>query len=147
MIGEDLGASNWWRIEQADIDAFATLTRDEQYIHVDPERARSTPFGGTIAHGFLTLSLFTVMAQQCLPPISGSRFTLNYGADRLRFLRPIRSGESIRCRLHLSDCRERAAGQWLSTIALEVEVKEQAALALVATWMILTEIELPNKII
>ena len=87
-LGEEIGTSEWHRVDQEMIDRFADLCGDDQFIHVDPVRAADTPFGGTVAHGFLTLSLLSIMAREALPPLAGVRMAVNYGIDQLRFPRP-----------------------------------------------------------
>ncbi|MBU2168198.1 MAG: MaoC family dehydratase, partial [Alphaproteobacteria bacterium] len=86
LIGTEVGVSRWIEIDQARIDAFAKITEDEQFIHVDPEAAKATPFGGTIAHGFLTLSLASAMSYDAVAPLEGVVMGVNYGFDKLRFL-------------------------------------------------------------
>src|SRR5271156_1016573 len=95
-MGEVIGVSSWLTMDQARIDTFAAVTLDRQYIHVDPVRARATPCGGTIAHGFLTLSLLSHFTKQVLPPIANLAMSLNYGFDRVRFVSPVRCGSDIR---------------------------------------------------
>src|SRR5690606_32562443 len=98
LIGQEVGVSRWITVDQARIDAFARTTEDEQFIHVDPERARTTPFGGTIAHGFLTLSLASAMSYDALAPLDGVVMGVNYGFDKLRFLAPVPAGSKVRGR-------------------------------------------------
>ena len=95
MVGRDF-VSRWLTVDQARIDAFAKVTEDEQFIHVDPKRAAETAFGGTVAHGFLTLSLLSAMAYSALPRIEGAVHGVNYGFDRVRFVRPVPSGSRVR---------------------------------------------------
>jgi acyl dehydratase len=102
-LGTKLGSSPWLCIDQSMIDQFATLTRDQQFIHVDPVRAATTPLGGTIAHGYLTLSLTAHLAEATLPPLEGAVMTINYGFDRLRFLHPVRSGSKVRAHFVLAE--------------------------------------------
>ena len=98
LIGQEVGVSRWFALDQARIDAFAGLTEDEQFIHVDPERAKATPFGGTIAHGFLTLSLASAMSYDAVKPLDGVVMGVNYGFERVRFLAPVKSGKRVRGR-------------------------------------------------
>ena len=100
--------SRWFEVDQGRIDAFAKVTEDEQFIHVDPERARLTPFGGTVAHGFLTLSLLSPMAYSALPRIEGASIGVNYGFDKVRFLHPVRSGARVRARFTLIAVTQRS---------------------------------------
>ena len=109
-IGETLGPSDWITVDQAMIDAFATLTNDRQFIHIDPEAARATPFGSTVAHGFLTLSLLSQMTYALLPAVPGRKLGVNYGFDRVRFITPVRCGARLRGKFriiaakHTVDC-------------------------------------------
>jgi len=95
-IGKEIGISDWRVVTQAMIDQFAQATDDHQFIHTDPERARETPFGSTIAHGFLTLSLLSTLAYEALPEIEGQSYGINYGFDKVRFMTPVKSGERVR---------------------------------------------------
>ena len=107
-IGQELGVSAWRSVTQADIDAFADVTGDDQFIHVDVARAEAeTAFGGTIAHGFLTLSLLSILGREALPAIAGRRMGVNYGLDRVRFLSPVRSGGRVRGRFVLAGLERR----------------------------------------
>ncbi len=135
MIGQEVGVSAWHRVEQADIDAFAAVTKDHQFIHVDPDRARQTPFGGTIAHGFLTLSLLSVMGVEAQPKIKGATFGINYGFERVRFLAPVKSGARLRGRFVLSDLKEPRPGEVDITWQATVEIEGGKRPALVADWL------------
>ncbi len=131
-IGADLGASAWVEIDQDRIDAFADATLDHQFIHVDPERAAQTPFGTTIAHGFLTLSLLPhLMTDLTLVP-EGTLMAINYGTDRVRFLAPVKVGSEVRARAKLVDATEKAPRQWLVKTEVTVEIKGEDKPALVA---------------
>src|SRR5665213_2409439 len=101
LAGTETGVSKWFTIDQKRIDAFAEITEDRQFIHVDPDAARATPFGGTIAHGFLTLSMFSAFASDALPRIDGLAMGVNYGFEKLRFLSPVPAGARIRGRFRL----------------------------------------------
>src|SRR5260370_27172519 len=107
--GTEVGVSRWFAIDQSRIAAFADITEDRQFIHVDPEAARATPFGGAIAHGFLTLSMLSALAMDALPAIEGRAMGVNYGFDKLRFLSPVPAGARIRRRLQLASVTARAA--------------------------------------
>lgn len=135
MIGEDVGVSSWYLIDQARIDSFADVTQDHQFIHVDPENAAKTPFGGTIAHGFLTLSLLSVMGQEAQPKIIGSRLGINYGFDRVRFLSPVKAGQKVRGRFVLANVNQIRPGEvdlfWQATVEIEGETRP----ALKADWL------------
>lgn len=137
-VGTRVGVSGWMLIEQPRIDSFAVATDDRQFIHVDQEAAALTAFGGTIAHGFLLLSLLSAMAANAIPPIAGTAMTLNYGLNTVRFLSPVRSGERVRGLFDLSDLSERAPGQWLSKYSVQIEIEGSERPALVAEWLTLT---------
>ena len=129
--------SDWLTIDQAMIDAFADVTDDHQYIHTDPVRAAATAFGGTIAHGFLLLSLLPRLAKRVEPP-PNMTIGVNYGFERIRFVSPVRSGSRIRGVAVLESIEETKPGQFLSTFAVTVEIEGQDKPALVATWLIKT---------
>ena len=134
-VGQEAGVSSWTLIDQARIDAFADVTEDWQFIHVDPARAKATPFGGTIAHGFLVLSLLSKMAYEVAPQIEGLQIAVNYGFDRIRFLHPVRSGERVRARFRLAEAAEKDAGRWLIRYTVTVEIEDSPRAALVADWL------------
>lgn len=136
MIGREIAVSEWMRIDQPLIDAFAEATEDRQFIHVDPARARETPFGGTIAHGFLTLSLLPRLLERSDAPVAeGVRMGVNYGIDRLRFLSPVRSGSRIRGRFTLLALEEKRPGTWQQTLGVSIEIEGEAKPALAAEWI------------
>lgn len=138
-IGTEVGVSDWITISQDMIDGFARVTLDSQWIHVDPVRAAAeTPFGGTIAHGFLTLSLASRMFYDCFDPLPGQAMGINYGFDKLRFLAPVRAGARIRGRFVLSRVRKRSETELLRIHDLTVEIENQDTPALVASWLGLT---------
>ncbi|MFS0738475.1 MaoC family dehydratase [Sphingomonas sp. 1P06PA] len=134
-IGEEIGLSDWVRIDQPMIDAFAEATGDRQFIHVDPERAALTPFGGTVAHGFLTLSLLPMLAQSAGIRVDDARMGVNYGANRLRFLTPVRSGSRVRARFKLLELEEKRPSQWQQLVEVTVEIEDQPRPALIAEWI------------
>jgi acyl dehydratase len=137
-IGQEIGVSPWHLIDQTLIDRFADVTSDPQFIHVDPVRAAAdAPFGGTIAHGFLTLSLLSVMGQQALPAIEGRVMGINYGFDRIRFLSPVRSGARVRGRFTLADVKPRPPRDLALQYRVTVEIDGEAKPALVADWITL----------
>src|SRR5256714_9209707 len=107
-VGEEVGVSGWLTINQARIDQFANATEDRQFIHVDPEAAARTPFGGTIAHGFLTLSLLPRMGAEAMLVPEGLTMAVNYGLDRVRFLAPVKSGKRVRGRFTPDSAEEKA---------------------------------------
>jgi acyl dehydratase len=134
MVGRSF-VSRWLAVDQGRIDAFGKVTEDEQFIHVDPERAGATAFGGTVAHGFLTLSLLSAMAYSALPRIEGAAHGVNYGFDRVRFLHPVRSGSRVRGRFTLQAATARSAREWLLTYELSIEIEGAQKPALAATWL------------
>ncbi len=139
LIGTEVGVSDWIAVDQAMIDTFAAVTLDDQWIHVDPERAAvETPFGGTIAHGFLTLSLASRFCYDCFPALPGQVMGINYGFDKLRFLSPVRAGSRVRGRFVLSEVKKRSRTELLQNHALTVEIEGQDVPALVAQWLNLT---------
>ena len=134
-IGSDIGSTDWVEISQERIDAFADVTIDPQFIHVDPERAAAGPFGGTIAHGFLTLSMLSWMSNQVvlLPP--NAKLSVNYGFERIRFIAPVRAGKRIRGHFRLASFVEKQAGQWQNVHEVTVEIEGEEKPALVAEWI------------
>ena len=136
-VGSEIGLSGWHNITQGLIDQFAEVTGDDQFIHVDPVRAAATPFGGTIAHGFLTLSLLSLMGREALPTIQGRTMSVNYGFDQIRFLSPVRSGAQVRGRFTLASLEHRAPTQIMLRWQVSVEIEGAAKPALVAEWLVL----------
>src|SRR5574340_1121278 len=134
LVGHNF-VSRWMTVDQARIDAFAKVTEDELFIHVDPERAKTTLFEGTVAHGFLTLSLLSAMAYSALPRIEGAAHGLNYGFDRVRFLHPVRSGSRVRGHFTLQSVTPRSAGDWQLTYEVSVEIEGVEKPALAARWL------------
>lgn len=134
LIGQEVGVSRWITVDQARIDAFARITEDEQFIHVDPEAAKATPFGGTIAHGFLTLSLASAMAE-AVEPLDGVAMGVNYGFDKLRFLAPVPAGSKVRGRFRLLSAEDKGSGRWLLKHELTVEIEGADKPALIAEWL------------
>lgn len=135
LIGTEVGVSRWIEIDQARIDAFAKITEDEQFIHVDPEAAKATPFGGTIAHGFLTLSLASAMSYDAVAPLEGVVMGVNYGFDKLRFLAPVPAGSKVRGRFKLLSAEDKGGGRWLLKHELTVEIEGGDKPALIAEWL------------
>lgn len=135
LIGTEVGVSRWIEVDQARIDAFAKITEDEQFIHVDPEAAKATPFGGTIAHGFLTLSLASAMSYDAVAPLEGVVMGVNYGFDKLRFLAPVRAGFKVRGRFKLLSAEDKGGGRWLLKHELTVEIEGGDKPALIAEWL------------
>ncbi|MGO9421284.1 MaoC family dehydratase [Roseiarcus sp.] len=127
--------SHWFVVDQDRIDAFAKVTEDEQFIHVDPDQASATPFGGTVAHGFLTLSLLSPMAYSALPKVQGAAMGINYGFDRVRFLHPVRSGTRVRAHFLLTAVLKRSEREWQLVYDVSVEIEGVHKPALAATWL------------
>ena len=134
-VGTEVGVSDWILVDQARIDAFADITEDPQFIHVDPEAAAKTPFGGTVAHGFLTLSLLSRMAADAMLRPEDVRMGVNYGFERVRFMAPVRSGKRVRGRFTLVRCEEKRPGQWQFVHNVTVEIEGEEKPALVADWI------------
>lgn len=135
-VGETLGKSDWVLVDQAMIDKFADATGDHQFIHIDAEKAALTPFGGTIAHGFLTLSLFPLLiAKSDCPRPEGVKMGVNYGGNKVRFLAPVRSGKRVRGHFKLLELDEKRPGQWQQTLEFTVEIEGEEKPALMAEWI------------
>ena len=134
-VGQEVGTSSWLTVDQGRIDAFADATEDRQFIHVDPEAAAQTPFGGTIAHGFLSLSLLSRMAAEATLLPDRLKMAVNYGFDLVRFLAPVRSGKRIRGRFTLDSVVEKAPGQYLMRHTVTVEIEGEDKPALTAEWL------------
>jgi acyl dehydratase len=122
-------------MDQGRVEEFADATEDRQFIHVDPEAAAKTPFGGTIAHGFLTLSLLSRMAADAMLVPENTKMAINYGLDRVRFLSPVKSGRRVRGRFTLDSIEEKAPGQWLLRHTVTVEIEGEDKPALTAVWL------------
>ena len=135
-VGETLGSSEWLLVDQDMINKFADATGDHQFIHINEEMAKMTPFGGTIAHGFLTLSLFPVlMAKSDCPKVEGVKMGVNYGGNKVRFLAPVRSGKRVRGHFKLLELEEKRPGQWQQTLEFTVEIEGEEKPALMAEWI------------
>ncbi len=135
-VGETLGSSEWLLIDQDMINKFADATGDHQFIHINEEAAKMTPFGGTIAHGFLTLSLFPVlMAKSDCPKVEGVKMGVNYGGNKTRFLAPVRSGKRVRGHFKLLELEEKRPGQWQQVLEFTVEIEGEDKPALMAEWI------------
>ena len=133
MVGSEIGVSEWFTISQDRIDAFADATLDHQFIHVDPSRAAAeSPFGATIAHGFLTLSLLPHLGSGVKLRPEGTKVEINYGTEKVRFLAPVPVDSRIRARVALSDVTERRPGQYLIKRMVTVEIEGSDRPALVA---------------
>lgn len=135
-IGESLGQSTWRTVDQRRIDGFADLTEDPQWIHTDPARAaKESPFGATIAHGFLSLSLLSAMAMDVLPVIEGQVMGINYGFDKVRFMNPVREGSKVRGQFTLMEVKRRSDNEWQLRHGVQVEIEGQEKPALIAEWL------------
>ena len=135
MVGKEIGVSDWYEVTQDKINAFADLTEDWQFIHVDPERAADTPFASTIAHGFLTLSLLSAMAMDAVPRLENTSMGVNYGFDRLRFLSPVPAGAQIRGRFKVISADELKPGELTIKYQVNVEIEGRERPALTAVWI------------
>ncbi|VVT23676.1 putative enoyl-CoA hydratase 1 [Sphingomonas sp. EC-HK361] len=135
-IGKE-SVSDWIEVTQAMIDTFADATGDHQFIHVDPERAKLTPFGTTIAHGFLTLSLLPQIAMktQDAPRLDGVKMGVNYGGNKVRFLAPVPSGSNIRGRSKITEFEEKRPGQFQYTTETTIEIEGSDKPAMIAEWI------------
>ena len=134
-IGQEIGVSGWLTIDQQRIDEFAESTEDRQFIHIDPEAAARTPFGTTIAHGFLSLSMLSRMAAEAMLIPDSTKMAVNYGLDRVRFIAPVKSGKRIRGRFRLDSVEEKAPGQLLFRHTVTVEIEGEEKPALTAEWL------------
>ena len=134
LVGQDLGTSAWFPVQQGRIDQFADVTEDRQFIHVDPRKAADSPFGGTIAHGMLTLSMIVYLCRDFVPAVEGVRMVVNYGFDRVRFAAPVKSGGRIRAVAKLLDAKERS-GHILVKVKVTIETEGETKPALVAEWL------------
>lgn len=135
-IGEELGTSDWARVDQARIDAHARATGDDDFLHSDPVRAaREGPFGRTIAQGSLLLSLLVGFVNEIAPLAEHVSYALNYGFDRVRFVRPVLEGSRVRGRMTLRDVRPRGDGRFVVVLDARLEVEGQTDPALVAEWL------------
>lgn len=136
LVGTKVGTSDWIEVSQERINKFAEATGDFQFIHVDLEKARLTPFGGTIAHGFLTLSLIPVLtAESDCPRPEGIKMAVNYGGNKTRFIAPVRSGKRVRGHFKMLELEEKRPGQWQQTMEITVEIEGEDKPALMAEWI------------
>ncbi|WP_316231246.1 MaoC family dehydratase [Bradyrhizobium sp. SZCCHNR1051] len=135
MVGQEIGVSSWHVLDQQRIDTYADVIEDHQFIHVDPEKAKATPFGTTIAHGFLTMSLLSVMSYEVMPAIEGTAMGVNYGFDKLRFISPVKSGKRVRGRFVLAEATLRKPKELQSRTHVTVEIEGEDKPALVADWI------------
>ena len=134
-VGQSSDPSDWLALDQDRINAFAERTEDRQFIHIDPEAAAQTPFGGTIAHGFLSLSMLAHLASQNGIGVENTVMGINYGFDKVRFLMPVRAGKRIRCHSKLIEVTEKDGGRLLMKNEISVEIEGEETPALVAEWL------------
>lgn len=134
-VGQPVGVSSWIEVTQDRIDQFADATEDHQFIHVDPTLAAQTPFGGTIAHGFLSLSLLSRMAADVMMVPDTTKMAVNYGIDRVRFIAPVKSGKRVRGHFTLDAADDKAPGQLLLKHTVTVEIEGEERPALTAQWL------------
>lgn len=136
LVGTQVGTSEWFEVSQERINKFAEATGDFQFIHIDQEKAKLTPFGGTIAHGFLTLSLIPVLtAESDCPRPDGIKMAVNYGGNKTRFIAPVRSGKRVRGHFKMLELEEKRPGQWQQTMEITVEIEGEDKPALMAEWI------------
>jgi acyl dehydratase len=143
-VGEETGKSDWFAIDQDRIDKFADATMDHQWIHVDPDSAATGPFGGTIAHGFLTQSLLSYLTLESMLVPSGAVMYINYGSDKVRFINPVKVDSRIRTVCVLKDEKEKAPGQVLVTNSVTIEIEGEEKPALVAELLTLAVMGQPS---
>jgi acyl dehydratase len=135
MVGREVGVSSWHLVDQNRINVYADVIEDHQFIHIDPERAKKeTPFGA-VAHGFLTMSLMSIMSYEVMPVILGTTMGVNYGFDKLRFISPVRAGSRVRGRFTLTEATLRKPTELLSRTNVSVEIEGEIKPALVADWI------------
>ena len=137
-VGENVATSEWAELSQERINQFADATGDHQFIHVNEEAAKMTPFGGTIAHGFLTLSMIPYLtANSDFPRMEGTKMGVNYGGEKCRFLAPVRAGKRIRAHWKLTQMDEKRPGQWQQTCEITIEIEGEEKPALICEWITL----------
>ncbi|MEN9894981.1 MAG: nodulation protein [Pseudomonadota bacterium] len=141
QVGTEIGVSDWITVDQTMINTFADATLDHQFIHVDPVKAEETPFGGTIAHGFLSLSLLSAMNYNCLPAVREQTFAVNYGFDKIRFMSPVKCGARVRGRFKMADARFRGGGMIMITYDVTVEIENERKPALTALWLTIIQFD------
>jgi acyl dehydratase len=136
-VGSETQATDWLQIDQARINAFADCTLDHQFIHVDPAAAAKSPFGSTIAHGFLSLSMLSYFAEQLEVVMEGVKMAVNYGLDKVRFISPVKVDQRVRARARLLDVLEKNPGQFQLKLEVTVEIEGQDKPALIAEWLVM----------
>jgi acyl dehydratase len=137
-VGEHIGTSEWVEMTQEKVNMFADATGDHQFIHINEEAAKMTPFGGTIAHGFMTLSMIPYLsANSDIPRLDGIKMAVNYGGNKTRFINPVRTGKRIRGHWKLTEMVEKRPGQWQQTCEITIEIEGEDKPALICEWMTL----------
>lgn len=136
-IGSETPATDWFQIDQDRINAFADCTLDHQFIHVDPAAAAKSPFGSTIAHGFLSLSMLSYFAEQLEVVMEGVKMGVNYGLDKVRFISPVKVDQRIRARAKVLDVLEKNPGQFQLKLEVTVDIEGQDKPALIAEWLVM----------
>jgi acyl dehydratase len=139
-VGKTVGTSSWFTITQAQINTFGDATHDHQFIHVDPIKAKETPFGGTIAHGFLSLSLLSAISYEAGLQLENMTMGLNYGFEKIRFLQAVKVNNKVRGKMSLTEFTEKRPGQFLFNWLVEVEIEGETKPALTAQWLTMTMI-------
>ncbi len=134
-IGKETEPSDWLEVSQERINQFADCTLDHQFIHIDPDKAKETPFGGTIAHGFLSLSLLSHFSEQYSFVIDGFQMGINYGFDKIRFLAPVKAGKRVRAKAKVLEIDETKPGQFRMKSEVTVEIEGEDKPALIAEWL------------
>lgn len=137
FVGEETGVSDWFLIDQERINQFADVTMDHQFIHVDEEAAAKTPFGSTIAHGFLTLSMLSYLSISSMVGVKGTTAVINYGTDKVRFLNPVKVNSKIRARVKMVEVQEKPGNRLLVKNEITVEIEGERHPALIADWLTL----------
>lgn len=137
MVGTRIGVSGWHRLSQSVINMFADITSDLQYIHVDETRAKDGPFGGTIAHGMLSLSMISAMFYEAVPPVEGARMSVNYGFDKVRFLSPVPPGAELNGTFKLAAVEDRGKGQHLFRYTVTMQAKAATGPVVHAEWLVM----------
>src|SRR3954453_22108220 len=136
MVGTEVGVSSWHLVDQKRIDVYADVIEDHQFIHIDPERAaRETEFGSTVAHGFLTMSLMSIMSYEVMPVVEGTTMGVNYGFDKLRFISPVKAGKRVRGRFVLTEAKLRKPKELQTRTNVTVEIEGEEKPAIVADWL------------
>ncbi|WP_428818517.1 MaoC family dehydratase [Microbulbifer sp. MCCC 1A16149] len=136
-IGMETDATEWFQVDQDRINKFADCTLDHQFIHVDPEAAAKSPFGTTIAHGFLSLSLLSYFAEQLNVALEGVKMGVNYGLDKVRFINPVKVNQRVRARAKVLDIIEKKPGQFQIKMEVTVEIEGEDKPALIAEWLVM----------